>query len=51
MPKNIKRQPQSVFKKAIILKAQINNGLKQLGVNFNIKPKSEYNTELMPKTT
>jgi hypothetical protein len=51
MLKNIKRQPQLVFKKAIIPEAQIDEDLEQLGVNSDIKLKSEYNTELMPKTT
>ena len=31
--------------------AQINEDLEQLGVNFNIKPKSECDTELIPETT
>jgi hypothetical protein len=45
MPRNIKR------KKAIMPEAQINKDLEQPGVNSNIKPKSECDTELMPKTT
>ena len=31
-------------------KLQINKDLKQLNINFNIKTKSEYNTELIPET-
>ena len=32
-------------------KLQINKDLEQLNVNFNIKTKSEYDTELIPETT
>ena len=32
-------------------KLQIDEDLKQLNINFNIKTESEHNTKLMPKTT